>query len=74
MIEISWKKFETKHPKATDAFESMCYFLFCRKYGINDGIRTDFNQVGLETELLNILMKILWLSSKILIKILIIKI
>ena len=28
----------------------MCYFLFCRKYGINDGIRTDFNQVGLETE------------------------
>lgn len=50
MIEISWKKFEVKHPKATDAFESMCYFLFCRKYGINDGIRTDFNQVGLETE------------------------
>lgn len=50
MIEISWKKFEVKHPKATDAFESMCYFLFCRKYGINEGIRTDFNQVGLETE------------------------
>ncbi|HEY9188975.1 MAG TPA: hypothetical protein VIR55_13860 [Ignavibacteria bacterium] len=50
MIEINWKKFEVKHPKATDAFESMCYFLFCRKYGINDGIRTDFNQVGLETE------------------------
>ncbi|OLN26102.1 NACHT domain-containing protein [Desulfosporosinus metallidurans] len=50
MVEINWKKFEVKHPKATDAFESMCYFLFCRRYGINEGIRTDFNQVGLETE------------------------
>lgn len=50
MVEINWKKFEIKHPKATDAFESMCYFLFCRRYGINEGIRTDFNQVGLETE------------------------
>lgn len=50
MIDINWKKFEIKHPKATDAFESLCYFLFCRKYGLNEGIRTDFNQVGLETE------------------------
>ena len=50
MIDINWKKFEVKHPKATDAFESLCYFLFCRKYGLNEGIRTDFNQVGLETE------------------------
>lgn len=50
MIEINWKGFEIKHPKATEAFESMCYFLFCRKYGMNEGIRTDFNQVGLETE------------------------
>jgi hypothetical protein len=50
MVEINWKRFEIKHPKSTDAFESMCYFLFCRRYGINEGIRTDFNQVGLETE------------------------
>lgn len=50
MIDISWKKFEIKHPKATDAFESLCYFLFCRRFGLKDGIRTDFNQVGLETE------------------------
>ncbi|MFZ7130765.1 MAG: NACHT domain-containing protein [Eubacteriales bacterium] len=50
MIEINWNKFEVKNPKATDAFENMCYFLFCRKYGMKEGIRTDFNQVGLETE------------------------
>ena len=28
----------------------MCYFLFCRRFNITEGIRTDFNQVGLETE------------------------
>lgn len=50
MVDINWKSFELKHPKSTDAFESLCYFLFCRRYGLNEGIRTDFNQVGLETE------------------------
>ena len=50
MIDINLKRFELKNPKATEAFESMCYFLFCRRYKINEGIRTDFNQVGLETE------------------------
>ena len=50
MIEINWKKFEIKNPKATEAFETLCYFLFCRRFNITEGIRTDFNQVGLETE------------------------
>lgn len=50
MIDINWKRFELKNPKATEAFETLCYFLFCRKYKVTDGIRTDFNQVGLETE------------------------
>lgn len=50
MLEINWKKFEIKNPKATEAFETLCYFLFCRKFNITEGIRTDFNQVGLETE------------------------
>jgi len=50
MIEINWKAFELKHPKSTEAFETLCYFLFCRKYNLTEGIRTDFNQVGLETE------------------------
>ncbi len=50
MIEINWNKFTVKNQKTTAAFEDMCYFLFCRKYGIKEGIRTNFNQVGLETE------------------------
>ncbi len=50
MIEIDWKIFELKHPKVTDAFEILCYFLFCRRYNLSEGVRTDFNQVGLETE------------------------
>lgn len=50
MISINWKKFEIKNPKATEAFETLCYFLFCRKFNLTEGIRTDFNQVGLETE------------------------
>lgn len=50
MIDINWKVFEIKNPKATEAFENLCYFLFCRRYGFKEGVRTDFNQVGLETE------------------------
>ena len=50
VIEINWKKFEIKNPKATESFETLCYFLFCRKFNITGGIRTDYNQVGLETE------------------------
>lgn len=49
MISINWKKFEIKNLKATEAFETLCYFLFCRKFNLTEGIRTDFNQVGLET-------------------------
>lgn len=50
MIDINWKVFGIKNAKATEAFESLCYFLFCRRFELNNGIRTDFNQVGLETE------------------------
>lgn len=50
MIDINWNVFKLKHPNSTEAFESLCYFLFCRKYNLTEGIRTDFNQVGLETE------------------------
>lgn len=50
MVEINWKVFALKNPKATEAFETLCYFLFCRKYNLMEGVRTDFNQVGLETE------------------------
>jgi hypothetical protein len=50
MIDINWKVFGIKNAKATESFESLCYFLFCRRFQLKDGVRTDFNQVGLETE------------------------
>ena len=50
MITINWSKFQLKNKNTTEAFESLCYFLFCRKFQITEGIHTDFNQVGLETE------------------------
>ena len=37
MWKINWKKFEIKNPKATEAFETLCYFLFCRKFNITEG-------------------------------------
>lgn len=50
MKEINWKAFELKNPNTTAAFENLCYFLFCRRYKCSEGVKTDFNQVGLETE------------------------
>lgn len=50
MIHINWSVFQLKNPKTTEAFETLCYFLFCRKYNLTEGIRIDFNQAGLETE------------------------
>jgi hypothetical protein len=50
MKEINWKSFEIKNPNTTSAFENLCYFLFCRRYKCSEGVKTDFNQVGLETE------------------------
>ena len=50
MFDINWNRFVLLHTDCTRAFEDLCYHLFCRKYSQKEGIRTDFNQVGLETE------------------------
>ena len=50
MFDINWNRFALLHADCTRAFEDLCYHLFCRKYNQKEGIRTDFNQVGLETE------------------------
>ncbi len=50
MVNISWDQFRIKNPNMRVAFEELCYFLFCRRFELAEGIRTDFNQVGLETE------------------------
>lgn len=49
MQRISWDEFKVKHGNYRKEFEELCYYLFCRKYNITDGIRADYNQVGLET-------------------------
>ena len=50
MFDINWNRFALLHADCTKTFEDLCYHLFCRKYSQKEGIRTDFNQVGLETE------------------------
>ncbi|MBP1222357.1 NACHT domain-containing protein [Flavobacterium sp. 1355] len=48
--KINWSIFKMKNENYTKSFEDLCYHLFCRKYGITEGIRTDYNQTGIETE------------------------
>lgn len=50
MQKISWNQFKVKNENPTKSFENLCYHLFCRKFSINEGIKADFNQAGLETE------------------------
>jgi len=50
MISIDWNQFRIKNRNQSEAFEELCYYLFCRKFKITDGIPADFNQTGLETE------------------------
>lgn len=49
MTKISWDKFKVKNEDYRKSFEELAYFLFCRKYSQSEGIRVDYNQVGLET-------------------------
>ena len=50
MQKINWNQFKLRNENYRQSFEDFCYFLFCRKFKITEGIRTDYNQVGLETE------------------------
>ncbi len=47
--KINWDQFKVKNENYRKSFEDLCYYLFCRKYGKAEGIRVDYNQVGLET-------------------------
>lgn len=49
IYKISWERFKVKNEDYRKSFEKLCYFLFCREFGRPDGIRVDYNQVGLET-------------------------
>jgi hypothetical protein len=49
MVKIIWEQFKLKYEDYRQAFEDLCYYLFCRKFNIAEGIPADFNQTGLET-------------------------
>lgn len=53
MQKINWEQFKIKNENRTKAFEDLCYHLFCRKYKLKDGIRANYNQIGLETHPIN---------------------
>lgn len=48
--KINWNEFKVKQDNPTGAFEDLCYHLFCRKYNLSEGIRVNYNHVGLETD------------------------
>jgi len=48
-IKINWNQFKVKNENYRKSFEGLCYYLFCRKFCIKEGIRVDYNNVGLET-------------------------
>lgn len=51
MTDINWNTFKAKfNERETSAFERLCYFLFCSEFDKKKGIFRFKNQVGLETE------------------------
>lgn len=64
MQKIDWEKFKQKNPNYREAFEELCYHLFCRRYKLTEGVRVDFNQVGLETHPINIGGEIIGFQAK----------
>lgn len=49
MNRIDWNKFRL-NPDYQNAFEELCYCLFCRKFKLYNGITTYHNQPGIESE------------------------
>ena len=49
-ITINFNRLQTGSLSPQDAFEGLCYNLFCRRYKISDGITRYKNQSGLETD------------------------
>lgn len=50
MNRIDWNKFVSLNPDYQKAFEELCYYLFCRKFKLYEGIITYHNQPGIESE------------------------
>lgn len=50
MSNLDWNRFRIKNENQTRALENLSYHLFCRKNNLIEGVRANFNRVGLETE------------------------
>jgi hypothetical protein len=50
MQQIDFHKFKIRNPNYRADFEELCYHLVCRKFDVSEGIRSDFNETGLETK------------------------
>ena len=51
MGQINWNSFKVKNnKKESDAFQDMCYLLFCAEFNNRIGLFRYKNQIGLETE------------------------
>jgi DNA polymerase III delta prime subunit len=48
-IKIDWNQFKVKNENYRKSFEDLCYYLFCRRFCIKEGIKVDYNNIGLET-------------------------
>ncbi|MBI3233868.1 MAG: hypothetical protein HYZ42_07465 [Bacteroidetes bacterium] len=65
MKEINWNTFEAKfNGKQQAAFERMSYALFCSMFNLQDGIFSYKNQIGIETEPIEINGKFIGFQAK----------
>lgn len=51
-FEIKWSNFDNKFEggKQENAFEALCYHLFCHEFGLKNGLFRYKNQAGIETD------------------------
>ncbi len=50
MNKIDWNSFRVRNDNHTNAFEELCYMIFCRRHKFSEGIEADFNQAALKWE------------------------
>ena len=61
----SWNEFLGKYPEnPQDAFEALCRFLFCTKYGIGDTLPYFYNNAGDESDPINVGKEVIGFQSK----------
>ena len=49
LIRVDFARFKTINPNCEEAFELLCYHLFCRKFNRSEGLLRFKNHAGLET-------------------------